>query len=198
MSTEKNKEVKAEVKAPVEKKEYKGAKPVPRGTPVTGPKLTVQEKAKAAEIAQAQEAEAKKREAAMKSRRAREAAERRNIARMRKAKLGADRKVGTNPLALPWPQDAAGKLTALKKGGLTAARRVNGDKAALVKLLKTLEILADHAKARYVMDVEARGKAKENHLSARVRNTTARAEAAERKAVEYEKAAKRTRNNAGI
>lgn len=161
-------------------------------------KLSIQERAKVSEIAQAEAAAAAERDKRSKARKLAEAAERRNIDRMRKSKLGTERVIGTNPIALPWPQDESGALSKLKQGGIIAARRVHGDKAKLVRMLKTLDILGKHAKARFVMDTKQRKKARENHLSARVRNEEARRKSAEAKAVELEAAAARTRKNAGI
>lgn len=114
------------------------------------------------------------------------------------AKGPVERKVGTNPLALPFPSDPQGALSALKKGGITAARRVNGDKAKLKRLIETLEIISEHAKARYVKDVKARETAKVNHVSAKARIAEKQRREAEAKAKEYEAAAARVRAVAGI
>lgn len=106
--------------------------------------------------------------------------------------------VGTNPLTLPWPQDPEGALSALKKGGVHAAKRVNGKPERLENFMAVLRILAKHAHARFEMDTAARQKAKVNHVSARARVAERQKIAAEEKAREYEKAAKRVRENAGI
>ena len=74
--------------------------------------------------------------------------------------------VGTNPLTIPWPQDQQGALASLKKGGVDAAKRVNGDKEKLARLLTTLKLIEAHAKAKYKADAEARQAAKVNAISA--------------------------------
>lgn len=115
------------------------------------------------------------------------------------ARKGAPEKVvGTNPLTLPWPQDPQGALSALKAGGLVAARRVNGDKAKYDKLIETLKIIAGHANARFEMDTKARETAKLNHVSAKLRTVESQRVAAEAKAKEYEAAALRVRERAGV
>ena len=109
-----------------------------------------------------------------------------------------EKKIGTNALTLPWPADPQGALSDLKRGGIKAAKRVNGDKVRMKKLMETCEIIMEHAMARYVMDVKARKDAKENAAGARARIADNRARAAEAKAVEYEAAAARLRKEAGI
>lgn len=106
--------------------------------------------------------------------------------------------VGTNPLTIPWPSDQQGALSELKRGGVTAARRVGGDKEKLRKLMATLRLIADHAKARYVKDAAARKDARVNAVSARARVAEKQARAAEAKAQEYEAAAASVRKNAGV
>lgn len=109
-----------------------------------------------------------------------------------------EKKIGTNALTLPWPADPQGALAELKRGGIKAAKRVNGDKVRMKKLMETCEIIIEHAKARYVVDVKARREAKENAAGARARIADNRAKAAEAKAEEYEAAAARLRKEAGI
>ena len=104
--------------------------------------------------------------------------------------------VGTNVLTLPWPSDPQGALAELKKGGIVAARRVNGDKEKLGRMLKTLGILKKHAVARYEADVAARKESKENAVSARIRVKDKIARQAEARAKEYEEAAARIRKQA--
>lgn len=57
--------------------------------------------------------------------------------------------VPSNPLAVEWPQDPAGITSMLRKEGTRAAGRVNGKKDKLALLIQTLDVLKDHAVARY-------------------------------------------------
>lgn len=106
--------------------------------------------------------------------------------------------VGTNPLAIPWPQDQQGMLGSLKKGGIEAAKRVNGDKEKLKRLLTALKLIEAHAKAKYKADAEARQAAKVNAISARARVQEKLARQAEAKAAQFEAAAADIRSKAGI
>lgn len=107
-------------------------------------------------------------------------------------------KVGTNALRIPWPSDPYGLLSALKRGGVAAAKRVNGDREKLAKLLETLELIEAHAKARFKKDVAARKAARANAVAARARVAERRARQAEAVAREYEAAAARVRKEAGV
>ena len=106
--------------------------------------------------------------------------------------------VGTNPLTIPWPQDQQGALASLKKGGVEAAKRVNGDKEKLVRLLTALKLIEAHAKAKYKADAEARHTAKVNAISAHARVQEKLARQAEAKAAQFEAAAADIRAKAGI
>ena len=106
--------------------------------------------------------------------------------------------VGTNPLAIPWPQDQQGALASLKKGGVEAAKRVNGDKEKLARLLTVLKLIEAHAKAKYKADAEARQAAKVNAISAHARVQEKLARQAEAKAAQFEAAAADIRTKAGI
>lgn len=106
--------------------------------------------------------------------------------------------VGTNALTIPWPNDPQGALSELKRGGVTAARRVNGDKEKLRKLLESLKLIEAHAKARYVKDAGSRKEARVNAVSARARVAEKNRRAAEAKAAEYEAAAARVRKAHGV
>lgn len=106
--------------------------------------------------------------------------------------------VGTNPLTIPWPQDQHGALASLKKGGIEAAKRVNGDKEKLKRLLTALKLIEAHAKAKYKADAEARQAAKENSISAYARVQEKLARQAEAKAAQFEAAAADIREKAGI
>lgn len=106
--------------------------------------------------------------------------------------------VGTNPLSIPWPQDQQGMLVSLKKGGIEAARRVNGDKEKLKRLLIALKLIEEHAKSKYKADAEARQAAKVNAISARARVQEKLARQAEAKAAKFEAAAADIRAKAGI
>lgn len=106
--------------------------------------------------------------------------------------------VGTNPLLIPWPQDQQGILVSLKRGGVEAAKRVNGDKEKLVRLLTVLKLIEAHAKAKFKADAEARQAAKVQAISARARVQEKLARQAEAKAAEFEAAAADIRAKAGI
>lgn len=106
--------------------------------------------------------------------------------------------VGTNPLSIPWPQDQQGMLVSLKKGGIEAARRVNGDKEKLKRLLTALRLIEEHAKEKYKADAEARKAAKVNAISARARVQEKLARQAEARAAQFEAAAAEIRSKAGI
>lgn len=106
--------------------------------------------------------------------------------------------VGTNPLSIPWPQDQQGMLVSLKKGGVEAAKRVNGDKEKLVRLLTALKLIEAHAKAKFKADAAARQVAKVNAISAHARVQEKLARQAEAKAAQFEAAAADIRNKAGI
>lgn len=106
--------------------------------------------------------------------------------------------VGTNPLTIPWPQDQQGALASLKKGGVEAAKRVNGDKEKLVRLLTALKLIEAHAQAKYKADAEARQAAKVNAISAHARVQEKLARQAEAKAAQFEAAAADIRAKAGI
>ena len=106
--------------------------------------------------------------------------------------------VGTNPLAIPWPQDQQGMLVSLKKGGVEAAKRVNGDKERLKRLLEALKLIEAHAKAKYKADAGARQAAKVNAISAHARVQEKLARQAEAKAAQFEAAAADIRTKAGI
>lgn len=106
--------------------------------------------------------------------------------------------VGANPLSIPWPQDQQGMLSSLKKGGIEAAKRVNGDKEKLKRLLTALKLIEAHAKSKYKVDAEARQAAKVNAISARARVQEKLARQAEAKAAQFEEAAADIRSKAGI
>lgn len=106
--------------------------------------------------------------------------------------------VGTNPMALPWPQDPQGALKSLKAGGIEAARRVNGNEDKMRKLLTTLDIIREHAIAKYKVDVGVRRDARQNAVAAKARVEVQRRKVAEDRALKYEQAAKETRKQAGI
>ena len=106
--------------------------------------------------------------------------------------------VGTNPLTIPWPQDQQGMLGSLKKGGIEAAKRVNGDKDKLKRLLTALTLIEAHAKAKFVADAKAREAAKVSAISARARVQEKLARQAEAKAAQFEAAAADIRTKAGI
>ena len=106
--------------------------------------------------------------------------------------------VGTNPLLIPWPQDQQGALISLKKGGIEAAKRVNGDKEKLVRLLTALKLIEEHAKAKFKADAAARNVAKANAISAHARVQEKLARQAEAKAAQFEAAAADIREKAGI
>lgn len=106
--------------------------------------------------------------------------------------------VGANPLSIPWPQDQQGMLSSLKKGGIEAAKRVNGDKEKLKRLLTALKLIEAHAKSKYKVDSEARQSAKVNAISARARVQEKLARQAEAKAAKFEAAAADIRSKAGI
>ena len=106
--------------------------------------------------------------------------------------------VGTNPLLIPWPQDQQGALISLKKGGIEAAKRVNGDKEKLVRLLTALKLIEEHAKAKFKADAAARQVAKVNAISAHARVQEKLARQAEAKAAQFEAAAADIRTKAGI
>ena len=106
--------------------------------------------------------------------------------------------VGTNPLSIQWPQDQQGMLASLKKGGIEAARRVNGDKEKLKRLLTALKLIEAHAKAKYIADAAARQAAKVNAISARARGQDKLARQAEAKAAKLEAEAADIRSKAGI
>lgn len=106
--------------------------------------------------------------------------------------------VGTNPLAIPWPQDQQGALVSLKKGGIEAAKRVNGDKEKLARLLTALKLIEEHAKAKFKADAAARNVAKANAISAHARVQEKLARQAEAKAAQFEAAAADIRTKAGI
>ena len=89
-------------------------------------------------------------------------------------------------------------LLSLKKGGIEAARRVNGDKERLKRLLIALKLIEEHAKAKYKADAEARQAAKVNAISARARVQEKLARQAEAKAAKFEAAAADIRSKAGI
>ena len=114
------------------------------------------------------------------------------------AQKAETQKVGTNPLTIPWPSDPQGALQDLKRGGVKAANRVNGDKEKLKKLVETLRRIEAHAKAKYVKDADARKVARENAISARARVAERQAREAEARAKEYEAAAERVRKAAGV
>lgn len=106
--------------------------------------------------------------------------------------------VGTNPLSIPWPQDQHGMLGSLKKGGVEAAKRVNGDKEKLQRLLTALKLIEAYAKEKYRADVKIRQAAKVNAISARARVQEKLARQAEAKAAQFEAAAADIRSKAGI
>lgn len=106
--------------------------------------------------------------------------------------------VGKNPLTIPWPQDQHGMLSSLKKGGVDAAQRVNGDKERLKRLLDALKLIEAHAKAVYKADAEARQAAMVNAISAHARVQEKLARQAEARAAEFEAAAADIRSKAGI
>lgn len=108
------------------------------------------------------------------------------------------RTAGTNSLTLPFPVDQHGALRQLKKGGIASARRIKGDKKRLKNFLESLEILAEYAKNLTKDEIAARKIAKEKHVNASARIAQRQKQAAELKAQEYEKAATRVRNSAGL
>lgn len=97
--------------------------------------------------------------------------------------------IGPNSLNLPWPQDPMGAMTALRKGGIEAARRVNGDRARMKTLLDTLKVIEAHARAKFLVDTQTRRKAREDAANAGVRFQAARAKQAEARAEALEKQA---------
>lgn len=58
-------------------------------------------------------------------------------------------KVGTNSTKLPWPADRFGITTDLKKEGVKAVRRINGDQDKFAVLLDTMKVLAAFARESY-------------------------------------------------
>lgn len=57
----------------------------------------------------------------------------------------AVRKVGTNPLTLPWPRDLSGVSYKIQGPGTNAVSHINGNREVLDVFLETLEILRLHA-----------------------------------------------------
>lgn len=58
-------------------------------------------------------------------------------------------KVGTNPLNLEWPQDQYGITSMLKKEGVRAVGRLNGDDTKLDVFLGTVRLLVQYAKEKH-------------------------------------------------
>lgn len=108
------------------------------------------------------------------------------------------KEIGTNSMQLPFPKDPHGLNAGLRRGGIKAAAAVKGDKRKLKALLYTLKVLEGHAKAKYLKDVKARKVAKDNYVAAHTRAAETRRRQAEAKAAEFENAAKRVRESAGI
>lgn len=74
-----------------------------------------------------------------------------------------------NPLTIPWPTDPQGTLSALKRGGVEAAKRINGNPERLANYKRTLRLLLQHADARFEVDTGSRSDARENALQAAIR-----------------------------
>ena len=85
-------------------------------------------------------------------------------------------KAGHNPLTIPFPSDPQGCTSALKRGGLEGAKRINGNPDRLRAYKRVLRLLAQHADARFEQDTGARDRARENAVAAaaRVANKTKR------------------------
>ena len=66
----------------------------------------------------------------------------------------AKTKVPSNPNAVEWPSDPMGIVSMFKKEGVRAAGRVNGHKDKLALLIATINVLRDHAIARYKAQVK--------------------------------------------
>lgn len=83
---------------------------------------------------------------------------------------------GHNSATIPWPTDPAGATALLKRGGIEAAKRVNGDPEKLKNFKRVLRLILQHADAKFEVDTAARKKAKEDAAAAtrRFEDKTAR------------------------
>lgn len=104
----------------------------------------------------------------------------------------------TNPRNLPWPQDPQGSLLSLKKGGVEAARRVNGNDEKLEKLLQTLRIIRDHAKACHERDKKIREEQRVKSVAQRGQAERKIQEELEQRAKKHEEQAREIREKYGL
>lgn len=95
-------------------------------------------------------------------------------------------RAGHNSAAIRWPTDPAGATSSLKKGGIEAAKRINGDPEKLAKFKKVLRLILQHAEDKFEVDSNARKGARENSIAARARLSDTRRQLAEKKLKEAE------------
>ena len=60
--------------------------------------------------------------------------------------------VSSNPSLVEFPQDVWGFTSKLRKVGLSTAGSIRGNEAKLKQFMQTLQIIAEHAKARFPVD----------------------------------------------
>lgn len=64
------------------------------------------------------------------------------------------KEVPANPNAIEWPSDPMGITSMFKKEAVRATGRVNGQKDKLKLLIATIDVVREHAIARYKSQVE--------------------------------------------
>lgn len=60
--------------------------------------------------------------------------------------------VSSNPSRVEFPQDLWGFTSKLRKAGLSTAGSIRGNEEKLKLFMQTLQIIAEHAKARFPVD----------------------------------------------
>ena len=101
-----------------------------------------------------------------------------------------------NPLTIPWPSDPQGALMGLKRGGVEAAKRINGNPDRLKAFERSVRLLVQHARARFEQDTNARNTARENAVAAERRVLDKTKRQLETRAKELRDAAKRAEKQA--
>lgn len=101
-----------------------------------------------------------------------------------------------NPLTIPWPSDPQGALMGLKRGGVDAARRINGNPDRLKSFERSLRLLLQHARARFEQDTAGRQAARENAVAANIRVLNKTKRQLETRAEELRDAAERAQKQA--
>ena len=101
-----------------------------------------------------------------------------------------------NPLTIPWPADPQGALMGLKRGGVEAAKRINGNPDRLKAFERSVRLLVQHARARFEQDTAARNTARENAVAAERRVLDKTKRQLEARAQELRDAAERAQKQA--